>query len=120
MIRQIYAMQELPMEELQQIGLADGRSLRLDHDDLDALLAGRRTSMLRLEELELDDMKIDQLDAKLSLERNQDGTVALVLHPIHRTPETPDYLTEDEVEALEKGEKANLIKTLVDPDGNKY
>ena len=37
------------MEELQQIGLAEGRALRLDHDDLDALLAGRRTDMLRLE-----------------------------------------------------------------------
>ena len=43
------------MEELQQIGLADGQKLKLDHDDLDALLAGRRTSMLRLEDLAFDD-----------------------------------------------------------------
>ena len=120
MIRQIYALQELPMEELQQIGLADGQKLSLDHDDLDALLAGRRTSMLRLEGLAFDDMKIDQLDAKLSLQRQPDATVCLLLHPINREPEAPAYLTRDEVDALEKGGKANLLKTLEDPEGNKY
>lgn len=108
------------MEELQQIGLADGHKLKLDHDDLDALLAGRRSSMLRLEDLAFDDMQIKQLDAKLSLKRNADESVSLLLHPIHREPEAPAYLTRDEVEALEKGEKANLLKTLEDPQGNKY
>lgn len=108
------------MEELQQIGLADGQKLKLDHDDLDALLAGRRTSMLRLEDLAFDDMQIKQLDAKLSLQRNADESVSLLLHPIHREPEAPAYLTASEVEALEKGEKANILKTLEDPQGNQY
>jgi hypothetical protein len=118
MIRQIFALQELPMEELQQIGLADGRSLRLDHDDLDALLAGRRTDMLRLEDLVLDDMKIEQLDAKLSLERKEDGTVGLLLHPIRREPIAPEYLTRDEAEGLEKGDMVNLLKKIYDGEGH--
>jgi len=118
MIRQIFSLQDLPMEELQQIGLADGRSLRLDHDDLDALLAGRRTDMLRLKDLTLDDMKIKLLDAKLSLERQPDGTVALKLHPIHRAPEVPPYLTRDEVEGLEKGDTVNVLKKVYDDDGH--
>jgi len=118
MIRQIYALQELPMEELQQIGLADGRTLKLDHDDLDAMLAGRRTSMLRLEGLVFDDMKIEQLDAKLSLKRNEDDSVSLLLHPIHREPEAPAYLTRDEAEGLEKGDTANLFKKIIDDEGH--
>jgi hypothetical protein len=119
MIRQIFALQELPIEELQQIGLAEGRSLRLDHDDLDALLAGRRTDMLRLEGLAFDDMKIEQLDAKLSLKRNEDNSVSLLLHPIRRDPLAPEYLTRDEAEGLEKGDTVNLLKTIYDDDGNK-
>lgn len=118
MIRQIYAMQELPMEELQQIGLAEGMKLRLDHDDLDALLAGRRTDMLRLENLEWDDMKIAQLDAKLSLERQPDGSVGLLLHPIRREPLAPEYLTRDEAEGLEKGDTVNVLKKIKDDNGN--
>jgi hypothetical protein len=118
MIRQIFALQELPMEELQQIGLAEGLNLRLDHDDLDALLAGRRTDMLRLKDLTLDDMRIKLLDAKLSLERQPDGTVVLKLHPIHRAPEVPPYLTRDEVEGLEKGDTVNVLKKVYDDDGH--
>ena len=106
------------MEELQQIGLAEGQKLLLDHDDLDALLAGRRTDMLRLENLIFDDMKIGQLDAKLSLERRDDGTVGLLLHPIHREPLAPDYLTQDEIEALEKGDAVNILKKIYDGEGH--
>lgn len=106
------------MEELQQIGLADGRNLRLDHDDLDAILAGRRTDMLRLEGLTFDDMKIQQLDAKLSLERQPDDNVRLLIHPIHREPEAPEYLTRDEAEALEKGDTVNLLKKVYDGEGH--
>lgn len=118
MIRQIYALQELPMEELQQIGLAEGMKLQLDHDDLDALLAGRRTDMLRLEGLTFDDMEIKQLDAKLSLDRKPDGTVGLLLHPIHREPIAPEYLTRDEAEGLEKGDAVNVLKKIYDGEGN--
>lgn len=118
MIRQIYSLQELPMEELQQIGLAEGQKLQLDHDDLDALLAGRRTDMLRLKGLTFDDMKIEQLDAKLSLEQKEDGTVGLLLHPIHREPAAPEYLTRDEAEGLEKGDTVNVLKKIYDNEGH--
>jgi len=118
MIRQIFALQELPMEELQQIGLAEGRNLRLDHDDLDALLAGRRTDMMRFEDLVLDDMKIKRLDAKLSLERKDDGTVGLLLHPIRSEPVASEYLTRDEAEALKKGDGVNILKKVYDGEGH--
>lgn len=106
------------MEELQQIGLAEGYQLALGHDDLDALLAGRRTDMVILENLAFDDMKIERLDAKLSLERHPNGSVGLLLHPIHREPEAPEYLSRDEAEGLEKGDTVNLLKKVYDGEGD--
>jgi hypothetical protein len=118
MIRQVFKLQELPMGELQKIGLAENNKLLLDPDDLNALLSGRRTDMLRLEDLEMDGLKIGQLDAKLSLSRDTDGSVSLLLHPIHREPEAPQYLTRTEAEMLEKGDAVNLLKTIYDDDGH--
>ena len=45
--------------------LAKDGVVLLDVDDLNALLAGRRTDMLRLEHLELDGVHIEALDAKV-------------------------------------------------------
>ena len=58
------------MEELESIGLAKWGKLLLDEDDLQALLRGRRTDMLRLENLRFEGLHIAQLDTKLSLRQN--------------------------------------------------
>ncbi|TSJ44401.1 DUF4099 domain-containing protein [Mucilaginibacter corticis] len=119
MLRQQFKREELPMEQLQQLGLADWNVLHIDDDDLTALLAGRRTDMLRLENLEQQGLHIPALDAKLSLRRNDDGKVELLAHPIYKFAEGPEYLTDTEKEALEKGEAVNVLKTLTDGEGDK-
>ncbi|HZY39727.1 MAG TPA: DUF4099 domain-containing protein, partial [Mucilaginibacter sp.] len=73
MIKQVFNLQDIPVESLEQIHLAKDGEILLDHDDLTALLAGRRTEMQRMEDLELDGMHIDVLDAKLSLQLKPDG-----------------------------------------------
>ena len=118
MIKQIYTMQDLPMEDLQKISLAKDGHLLLDEDDLNALLAGRRTDMLRLEDLNFEGMHIDLLDAKLSLKTNEMGIAKLMLHPIYREPEVPQFLTDTQAEMLEKGEVPNLQKMIFDGEGN--
>jgi hypothetical protein len=117
MMRQRYKMQELPLADLQRIGLAKNGRLSLDTDDLTALLSGRRTDMLRLEGLVIDNLKIDALDVKLSLRPKVDGTLELLLHPIYRKPERPEYLTKDEAKLLEKNKAANIDKIIIDKDG---
>jgi len=107
------------MEQLQKLGLADWNMLHIDDDDLAALLAGRRTDMLRLESLEQDGLHISSLDARLSLRRNDDGKVELLAHPIYKFAEGPEYLTDTEKEALEKGEAVNVVKTITDGEGDK-
>jgi hypothetical protein len=117
MNKRIFEEQDLPMEELESIGLAKWGKLLLDEDDLQALLQGRRTDMLRLENLRFEGLHIAQLDTKLSLRQNEEGKIELLLHPIYRDIEAPNYLTKDEAEKLERGEVANVEKFITDEEG---
>ena len=101
------------MADLERIGLAKNGQLRLDQDDLNALLSGRRTDMLRLENLEADGVLIRLLDVKLSLRANEKGVLELLAHPIHKDIEPPYYLTAEEAEQLEKGEAVNIDNQIV-------
>ncbi|MCC8407696.1 DUF3945 domain-containing protein [Mucilaginibacter sp. UR6-1] len=110
---------ELPIKDLETIGLASGGQLLLNVNDLKALLSGRRTEMLHLENLETADIRIKAIDAKISLRRNEQGKTDLLIHPIYRKPATPDFLDENEARQLEKGEVASLLKVTTDKKGNK-
>ncbi len=118
MIKQIYNIQDLPVGDLERIGLAKNGIVMLDHDDLTALLSGRRTDMLRLENLKTDGLQIPALDAKLSLKPDAEGKLQLLLHPIYREPEVPAFLTDTQAEMLEKGEVPNLQQMIFDGEGN--
>jgi hypothetical protein len=118
MIKQVFNQQELPMEALEKIHLAKDGELLLDKDDLNALLAGRRTDMLRMEDLELDGVLIKELDAKLSLQLQPDGSLKLLFHPIRLEPEVPSFLTSTQAEMLEKGDVINLQKMIFDDEGH--
>jgi hypothetical protein len=117
MNKQIYDEQFLPMGELATIGLVKKGRLLLDEDDLQALLSGKRTDMLRLENLNFEGLHIDQLDTKLSLRENEQGALELLLHPIYREVEAPNYLTKDEAGKLERGEEVNIEKFITDEEG---
>lgn len=118
MTDQLFDEQALPLEDLEKIGLAKNGRLILSEEDLKALLSGRRTDMLRLENLVSEGIHILAMDAKLSLKQNEGGNLDLLIHPIYREAEYPKYLTESEAEALEKGELVNIKKTLSDTGGN--
>lgn len=117
MNKQIFEEKDIPMEELESIGLAKWGKLLLDDDDLQALLQGRRTDMLRLENLGFEGLHIAQLDTKLSLRQNEQGKVELLLHPIYREVEAPNYLTKEEAGKLERGEAVNIEKFITDEHG---
>ncbi|HEY2583321.1 MAG TPA: DUF4099 domain-containing protein [Mucilaginibacter sp.] len=118
MRHQLYDEQRLPFEDLEKVGLAKDGKLNLDNDDLQALLSGRRTSMLRLENLFSDGLQIPHLDAKLSLKPNTNGSLDLLVHPIYRVAEAPNFLTADETLAPEKGEVPNVDRTYFDDKGD--
>jgi hypothetical protein len=114
----IYNETELPMQDLETIGLAAGGQVLLNEDDLKALLSGRRTGMQQLQNLEAENIKIRSMDAKVSVRRAPSGKTELVIHPVYRKPATPDMLEDFEAAQLEKGEIASLLKVTRDPKGN--
>lgn len=114
----IYKESDLPIRDLETIGLAAGGQLLLNTEDLRALLSGRRTNLLHLENLETGSFKIQAIDAKISLRRDAQGKTGLLIHPIYQRPATPDFLDDNEAHQLEKGELASLLKITRDDKGN--
>jgi hypothetical protein len=117
MTQQTYSEQEIPLLEFEKIGMTKNGRLNLHEEDIQALLSGNRTGMLRLENLVSDGVHIEALDAKLSLKQGHDGKMGLLVHPIYRRPEYPDFLTESEAEKLEKGETPNILHFRFDDEG---
>ena len=118
MNQQLFDVQDIPVDDLNKIGLIQDGGLVLDCEDMDALLSGRRTTMLRFENLNFDGFNVPALDAKISLKAGPDGELQLMLHPIYKKAEYPAWLTDTEVEKLEKGEAVNLEKMIFDDDGH--
>ncbi|MGF7079694.1 DUF4099 domain-containing protein [Mucilaginibacter sp. UYCu711] len=117
MIQQIFNEEDLPIEELERIGLAKAGKLLLTTSAVQALVSGRRTEMLRLKDLSMDGFQIEQLDAKLSLKQNAEGKLDLLVHPIYREVEYPEFLTDTEAEELQKGRAVNIWKMIKDNEG---
>lgn len=114
-----YKESDLPLKELETMGLASDGQLLINVNDLKALLSGRRTGLMHLENLEAENIKIKAIDAKLSLHTNKMGKTDLLIHPIYRKPTTPDFLDGEEARQLEKGEIDNLLRVTADNKGNK-
>ncbi|WPU99113.1 DUF4099 domain-containing protein [Mucilaginibacter sp. cycad4] len=114
-----YNENKLPIDDLETIGLAAGGQLLLNVDDLKALLSGRRTGLLQLDNLQAENIRIQTLDAKLSLQPDATGKLDLVIHPVYRKAVTPDFLEENEAQLLQSGEVENFLKITIDNIGNK-
>ncbi|MBT2560139.1 DUF3945 domain-containing protein [Pedobacter sp. ISL-68] len=119
MIQQIFNEQDLPMEDLEKVGLAKNGKLLLTSGDLQALICGRRTDMMRLENLSSELFEIEKIDAKISLKPNASGNLDLLIHPIYKEADYPNFITYAEAEQLQKGQTANIWKMVRDEGGGK-
>ena len=100
------------MEELQKLGLAQNGRVELDQDDLEAMLSGRRTDMLRLENLSSDGMRIDVLDAKLSLREQPKGGLELLLHRIQKSTRLDVWHAHGNHRALKLGQRLFILLSI--------
>lgn len=101
---------ELPLGELEKLGLYIQGRILLSRDNINALLTGRRTEMTNFRDLKFDGLSIPELDAKLSLKKDQDGTVSLNVHPIYKVAKSHELLDENESQKLQNGEIDNIAK----------
>lgn len=109
-MKQSFNEHELPLDDLQKLGMSDGKTVRMWPDDLTALLGGRRTDLLKFRDLQADGFKIDEIHARLSLERSEDGKVSLKLHPIYRTAQPHPSLNDTQNQALMDGQHSIVTK----------
>ena len=111
MIQELFEEEDIPIAEFENIGLSKDGVISLGETDLKALLSGHRTDLVRLENLQNGADKIN-LDAKLSLKRNEQGHLDLMIHPVYREPRSMEFLTEEEAEKLLTGEMVTLDKVV--------
>lgn len=64
----------------------------------------------------MDGFHISELDAKLSLRPDAEGQPELLLHPIYKEADYPEFLTDVEAEELQKGQAVNIWKIVKDAE----
>jgi hypothetical protein len=118
-MKPMYETGQLPLAEMEKLGLYKDGQIILEPDDLDALLRGRRTELVSLRELKADGFEIDQLDAKLSVVPDWDNKLTLKIHPIYKQPQKHEMLLPTEADLLTNGQLTNLSKTYNTPPDKK-
>lgn len=116
-MKPLFLESELPVDDLIRVGLWKNDKPVLAAQDLQAILAGRRTGLITLENVQADGFLIKRLDVKLSLQRSDSGWISLQAHPIHHEIQSHPMLTENDMKVLTEGKVANIGKTGEGPDG---
>lgn len=116
-MKPLFLENELPVDDLVRIGLWKDGKAALSAENLRAMLSGRRTALVTLEDVQADGFLIKQLDVKLSLSRSSSGSISLQAHPIHHEVQSHPLLTEKDKKLLTEGKAASVGKTVEDPSG---
>src|SRR5690606_38616032 len=95
-----FSINELPREDLSALGLFKHDQLTLDPSIKSALLNGRVTTLLHLQDIGVDGLEIKDHDAKLYLARKDNGEVGLFVHPILKNRSTHPDLSPEESRAF--------------------
>lgn len=110
--------ENLPLDELQVLGLYKDGKLNISSQNIEALLAGRRTELVSLEAIDIDGIQVQKLEAKLSLNHDNNGVAHLHIHPIYNQPQLHPLLTTLESNALINGQKHVISKLHRSKDDN--
>lgn len=92
---------QLPVNEMQAVGLHDGEKLKVSDEIKDQLLKGQLTDFVTLEGVQVGDERIN-IDTKLSLQETQNGP-EVFYHPIYAKEQHHDLLSEEEQKYFKSG-----------------
>ena len=80
-MKQAFQEKDIPYEEFARLGYNKRDILFMNKEDLKQLLSGKRTSLMEI--YSFDGRKLeDSIKAKFSLQRDEDGKVKLIIHPV--------------------------------------
>lgn len=105
-IKQAFLEKDIPYEEFERLGYNKRDILFMNKEDLKQLLSGKRTSLMEINSF--DGRKLeDSIKAKFSLQRNEDGKVHLMIHPVRNEIQNDIKLNATQLEKLKQGQIIN-------------
>lgn len=118
-MKALFEEHELPKKDLESLGLYKDGEYKLSPEDLQTLLAGRRTDMLTLYNTNIDGLSTFRIDLKISAYREDDGKVNLKAHPIYKEPLHHGLFEKEDFERMLKGTQANVAMQFTDKETGK-
>ncbi|WP_316761978.1 DUF4099 domain-containing protein [Pedobacter aquatilis] len=113
-MEKLMIQEALPIAELSRLGLYENGKHLLSPEDVTAMLAGRRTSLVNLKNLIGEAFTIESLDVKLSLHYSERWGDEIMLHPIYKEVTLAKGMAEEELWPILTGEQTNLVKIVHD------
>lgn len=114
--------EEIPFDKLQKVGVDKEFVNRMEPQELNAFLNGYRSEKLYTVNAKINDQEF-RIPAKLRLQKGEDGTVNVKVHPIQRLHIPEKYMghkfTEEERNALLKDKNLGKTIELKGMDGKK-
>lgn len=107
-----FNLYELPLSDFELLGLSKKDFLSLPGQTKGSLLNGGRTSFIRFNNIRSKEGRKYYLDARLSLERNNDGEVKLKMHPRQSELKNKFGLNSIEQDYLSKNPDGFVDKTI--------
>lgn len=98
---------QLPLKDLESVGLYKEGSITMDRDNINALKRGNMTDLVELKNV---GSEIESMKARLSVV-DQDGENKLRIDPVYNEIQDHPLLETEEKEKLVNGEQANVKKT---------
>lgn len=109
---------QLPLKDLERVGLYKGGSLDIDGDNLNALKRGNMTDLVELKNVKGDNgFEIEAMEARLSVVA-ENGENKLRIDPVYKDVQKHPLLNEQEHEQLVNGHLPNIKKEVIDREGN--
>src|SRR5690606_17426277 len=108
----------LPWQDFAVLGLNQQRVLSLPPSTLNALLSGNRTSIMRFENVKILGLGGSYpVDGKLSLQKDSNGELKLLIHPVQPELKNSFDLSKTELKYLESGKRVFIPKLVTGEDG---
>lgn len=103
-----YAIEQLPYDDFKSLGMDRNVVLSLPKSTMNALLSGNRSSLIRFNNVQLNDGQTTVLDAKISLKQKDNGELSLLAHPINEKLYKTWGLSEKDIRYLKKNDLSFL------------
>lgn len=102
-MKQAFQEKDIPYEEFARLGYNKRDILFMNKEDLKQLLAGKRTTLMEINSV--DGQKLGKsIKAKFSLQRDEDGKVKLIIHPVRNEIQNDIKLNATQLEKLKQGQ----------------